>query len=211
MIMRKAEGKMPEFEKEQHAPEINLGSQFDPHVWVEEWLKAIDRRPTIPMEKGAMLGWFASAIMAGYDHARQEPMPYQPGQPEPTRNFADDMRAMKRGAFVAGRIKAYEKTVGILWDLPEELFWQEGGEEQKRLVRKLRSIVLAIAKACHKLEKELEERGHESQEIGRYWLEFMELAPQDFFVPENELSDIEFDERDTAKERVFDGRNFRFV
>jgi len=45
--------------------EVNL---HDAKVWVQEWMKAIEKNPSIPTDEGAMLSWFASAIMAGQDH-----------------------------------------------------------------------------------------------------------------------------------------------
>ncbi len=43
---------------------------MDAKVWAEEWRKTISEHPDIPLDDGAMIGWFASAIMAGYDTAR---------------------------------------------------------------------------------------------------------------------------------------------
>lgn len=42
---------------------------IDARVWVERWLETIAAHPEIVTDKGAMLGWFANAIMAGYDTA----------------------------------------------------------------------------------------------------------------------------------------------
>ena len=52
--------------------EINLTVEFDALIWVDEWLKTIEKNPSIPTDEGTMLAWFANAIMAGYDHAYQE-------------------------------------------------------------------------------------------------------------------------------------------
>ena len=52
--------------------EVNLSGVFDAEVWTQEWLKTIEKKPHIPKDEGTMLGWFANAIMAGYDHARWE-------------------------------------------------------------------------------------------------------------------------------------------
>lgn len=48
---------------------VNLNDTFDARIWTSEWLKTIDKHPDIPTNEGAMIGWFANAIMAGYDHA----------------------------------------------------------------------------------------------------------------------------------------------
>jgi len=47
---------------------INLPQEFDAKVWVSEWMRITKENPGIPTDEGAMLGWFANAIMAGYDH-----------------------------------------------------------------------------------------------------------------------------------------------
>ena len=46
---------------------VNLHDTTDAQVWVTEWLKIIKKNPDIPTDEGTMLGWFANAIMAGYD------------------------------------------------------------------------------------------------------------------------------------------------
>ena len=48
----------------------NLSCEFDAVVWVKEWLRVIQEHPQIPTDEGAMIGWFANAIMAGYDRAK---------------------------------------------------------------------------------------------------------------------------------------------
>ncbi len=46
---------------------VNLHDTTDAQVWVDEWLKTIKQKPSIPNDEGTMLGWFANAIMAGFD------------------------------------------------------------------------------------------------------------------------------------------------
>ncbi len=52
--------------------DINLSGEFSAEVWVDEWMKTIKKKPSIPTDEGTMLSWFANAIMAGYDHAKNE-------------------------------------------------------------------------------------------------------------------------------------------
>ena len=40
-------------------------------IWANEWLRAIKEHPNIPQDKGAMIEWFANAIMVGYDAGRK--------------------------------------------------------------------------------------------------------------------------------------------
>lgn len=50
---------------------VNLMDTFDAQIWVSEWMKTIKNKPSIPNDEGAMLAWFAGAIMAGHDYARR--------------------------------------------------------------------------------------------------------------------------------------------
>lgn len=47
---------------------INPVGNFDAKVWVAAWEQTLKLNPNIPNDPGTMLGWFANAIMAGYDH-----------------------------------------------------------------------------------------------------------------------------------------------
>ena len=42
---------------------------MDAQIWADEWLKQMERTPEMATDKGAMISWFANAIMAGYDTA----------------------------------------------------------------------------------------------------------------------------------------------
>ncbi len=46
-----------------------LHEETDASIWAKEWAKVIKEHPEIPHDEGAMIGWFANAIMAGYDTA----------------------------------------------------------------------------------------------------------------------------------------------
>jgi hypothetical protein len=41
----------------------------DAKIWTEKWMETIAENPNIPTDEGTMIGWFANAIMAGYDTA----------------------------------------------------------------------------------------------------------------------------------------------
>lgn len=47
--------------------EVDLVGCFDAQVWAKEFCKC-----NTSSDEGTMLGWFANAIMAGYDYAKQE-------------------------------------------------------------------------------------------------------------------------------------------
>jgi hypothetical protein len=55
----------------------------DAQVWACQWMKHIAENPGIATDEGTMLAWFANAIMAGYDHAKNSQQPAQPQQSEP--------------------------------------------------------------------------------------------------------------------------------
>jgi hypothetical protein len=42
---------------------------LDARIWADEWLKTIKEHPEIPLDRAAMISWFANAIMAGWDTA----------------------------------------------------------------------------------------------------------------------------------------------
>ena len=40
---------------------------MDAREWANRWLKAVEEKPSIATDEATMIGWFANAIMAGYD------------------------------------------------------------------------------------------------------------------------------------------------
>lgn len=44
---------------------------MDAEIWTNEWLRIVKENPSIPTDKGTMLGWFANAIMTGWDEAHR--------------------------------------------------------------------------------------------------------------------------------------------
>jgi len=42
---------------------------MDAQVWARKWLEITKDKPEVATDEGAMIGWFANAIMAGYDNA----------------------------------------------------------------------------------------------------------------------------------------------
>jgi hypothetical protein len=59
----------------------NLHGEFDATVWAEEWMKTIKLFPDVPYDEGTMIGWFANAIMAGYDRGLAETQRMDGGLP----------------------------------------------------------------------------------------------------------------------------------
>ena len=50
----------------------NLCGETDALVWAIEFVKTVKEYPSIATDEQTMLGWFANAIMAGYDKAKRE-------------------------------------------------------------------------------------------------------------------------------------------
>jgi len=47
-----------------------LMGEFDAKIWAKEFIKVIKNNPDIIIDEDLMLGWFANAIMAGYDRGK---------------------------------------------------------------------------------------------------------------------------------------------
>lgn len=48
-----------------------LVGETDAQKWARRWLEVIAENPAIPTDEGAMVSWFAVAIMAGHDEGRR--------------------------------------------------------------------------------------------------------------------------------------------
>jgi hypothetical protein len=51
--------------------ETNLHDTMDAKVWAAEFVKTFLNNPCIAADEGTMIGWFANAIMAGFDEANR--------------------------------------------------------------------------------------------------------------------------------------------
>jgi len=49
-----------------------LVGQFDARIWAKEFVKTVKNKPEIATDEDTMIGWFANAIMAGFDKAKQD-------------------------------------------------------------------------------------------------------------------------------------------
>jgi len=97
---------LPEKPKEPEPPEhiekVNLNGEFDASVWAKEFIEKTSHyqpntKDHVPVyiDEDVMLGWFANAIMAGYDYARRE----RPKEPE----FCECGTSPMSGAIVCPR------------------------------------------------------------------------------------------------------------
>ena len=50
--------------------EKKLIGNLDAKCWAEEFVRLVKVKPSIAMDEGTMVGWFANAIMTGYDRAK---------------------------------------------------------------------------------------------------------------------------------------------
>ena len=85
---------------------LDLVGETDAQVWAKAWLETISENPGIPTDEGTMIGWFANAIMAGYDHGRRY---------EQERNIVEKIREM---VFQAGGAA----TRPVMEDHPHYIF-----------------------------------------------------------------------------------------
>lgn len=53
-------------------PAEQLHGQFDAMIWARSFVALVAERPEIPGDLGTMVGWFANAIMTGYDRGQGE-------------------------------------------------------------------------------------------------------------------------------------------
>lgn len=51
-------------------PLIHLIGNIDAKVWAEEFNTSLANQGIQPLDPGFLIGWFANALMAGYDHHR---------------------------------------------------------------------------------------------------------------------------------------------
>jgi len=52
--------------------DVNFTQSTDAQIWAKEFISRIKDNPEIATDEGTMIGWFANAIMAGYDEARRK-------------------------------------------------------------------------------------------------------------------------------------------
>lgn len=64
---------------------------YDAHVWAKKFVEYVRRIPEIATDEGTMIGWFANAIMAGYDEHARRVAPQ--ASPEAPANAMDDFRS----------------------------------------------------------------------------------------------------------------------
>lgn len=87
----------------------DLVGETDAQVWARTWIEMISDNPNIPTDEETMVGWFANAIMAGYDQGRRA---------EQQRNFMDKLHEIIFQAVGAA-------TGVMLRDNPEYVFPSE--------------------------------------------------------------------------------------
>jgi hypothetical protein len=50
----------------------NFTDSTDCKIWAKEFIDRVKENPDIATDESTMMGWFANAIMAGYDTARRK-------------------------------------------------------------------------------------------------------------------------------------------
>lgn len=58
--------------KEHAAPSTHFWRSFDAQAWARAFVEHVQKNPSIATDEGTMIGWFANAIMRGYDEAKEQ-------------------------------------------------------------------------------------------------------------------------------------------
>ena len=90
----------------------NLNGTTDAAVWASEFMRLFGQRLN-EIDEGLMIGWFANAIMAGYDHAARTALEVTKTQ-SIARGMPRNKRAMLREAL--RRIYDSRPAVGTCWN-----------------------------------------------------------------------------------------------
>lgn len=83
-------------------PAGDFYGSFDARVWAKAWLEIIAEHPEVPTDEGTMIGWFANALMRGYDeyHWTHTAAPSGQGVEEAVRENLELARSSLVGCFV---------------------------------------------------------------------------------------------------------------
>jgi hypothetical protein len=56
----------------------NFNQSFDARVWARQFVQMGKQNPSIATDEATMIGWFANAIMRGYDEHERKPRLLEP-------------------------------------------------------------------------------------------------------------------------------------
>lgn len=84
---------------------------FDATVWVKAWLETIAAHPDVPTDEGTMIGWFANALMRGYDE-RARRYPESARSVVETRPEAKALNDARREGYYAALVDREEEDFG---------------------------------------------------------------------------------------------------
>lgn len=113
---------------------------FNAQDWAREFIKHAKENPDMPFDEGAMIGWFANAIMTGYDNARAK---YEmvnlndfliPGNENFSRPEAININELKR--------LLIEVTTEILDTRDMAMSFDEKKKQRMRVVRQITQATL---------------------------------------------------------------------
>ncbi len=60
--------------------DVSWSQSMDARVWADKFAETLAKHPQIAADRDTMLGWFANAIMAGYDEAQRRNRAASPGE-----------------------------------------------------------------------------------------------------------------------------------
>lgn len=91
---------------------LQLHDTVDAQVWAKEWLRVLEEHPDICKDEGAMLGWFANAIMVGYDHGYQRALECVESSIEKsTRRFLEELELenLRKRSWLSRKLRALRR------------------------------------------------------------------------------------------------------
>lgn len=98
---------------------------FDALVWAKAFVEHVQRNPEIPTDEATMLGWFANALMRGYDeHARRHeaaPPSVSPTAEELKGFWNAVLKGTEAIRAIAGSLSAAEPEWMQLCDVADQL------------------------------------------------------------------------------------------
>lgn len=106
---------------------------MDARVWVKEWMETLDKHPAeLPRDEGVMIGWFANAIMAGYDTATLRARPNESAEP---RGLPDSWDRDLTDAEIVSACFSQDHSYGLL-DKGSQAAMRYGCREWWKAIRK---------------------------------------------------------------------------
>jgi hypothetical protein len=107
--------------------DVSWSHSMDARVWADKFAETLVNNPAIATDRDTMLGWFANAIMAGYDEAQRRALAASPqeGREECEKDLeslrADNLRLLMERVDILARAERAERELA---DAKREGAWE---------------------------------------------------------------------------------------